>query len=57
MMKLRLAQPEVLVDINGLAGSSPTSGWTATSCASAPWPGTRTCFDSAVAGEHFPDLR
>ncbi len=37
MMKLRLAQPGVLVDINGL------SGRTAASSASARWPGTRTC--------------
>ena len=43
MMKLRLAQPEVLIDINAITGLryiEPTT----VSCASARWPGTRTCW-------------
>ena len=42
MMKLRLAQPGVLVDINGLAELAYIKN-TAASFASARWPGTRTC--------------
>jgi len=42
MMKLRLAHPEALIDINGLA-NSPRSGWSR-ACVSARWSGTPNCW-------------
>ena len=42
LMKLRLAQPSVLIDIGRLSDLSATSARTATTSPSAPSPGTTT---------------
>jgi aerobic carbon-monoxide dehydrogenase medium subunit len=56
MMKLRLAQPEVLVDINGLAELAfivLDGGWLRIGALARH----ADLLDSAVAGEHFPIFR
>ena len=56
MMKLRLAQPEALIDINDLGRAGPDHGRPTASCASARWSGTPSCWPRPWPGEHFPIL-
>ena len=50
MMKLRLAQPEMLIDINELTELAGIQSRRASSCGSGALPGTPTCWPRPRSG-------